>query len=84
VTSIASNLPIRNDEKISLGGLWEALNNQSRFPTPQSTIDATIYAVKSRGVDALKEPANIERLSSCDAAAKAEIERRVAKLMGAS
>jgi hypothetical protein len=28
----------------------------------------------------LKEPANVERVERCDAAAKAEIEQRIAKL----
>jgi hypothetical protein len=31
-------------------------------------------------VAALKEPTNLERLTRCDAAAKAQIDRRIAKL----
>jgi hypothetical protein len=49
-------------------------------PTPKVTVEAVILTVRERGLAALKEPANIERLSRCDDAAKAEIERRIAKL----
>ena len=49
-------------------------------PTPQTTVEAAILTVRERGLAALKEPANVERVERCDAAAKAEIERRIAKL----
>jgi hypothetical protein len=49
-------------------------------PTPQVTVEAAILAVRERGLAALKEPANVERVERCDAAAKAEIEQRIAKL----
>ena len=49
-------------------------------PTPQVTIEAVVLSVRERGIEALKEPANIERLSRCDKAAKLEIEQRIAKL----
>ena len=52
-------------------------------PTPQATVDAVMYCVRERGVAVLKEPANVERLSRCDAAAKAEIDKRIAKLIAA-
>ena len=48
-------------------------------PTPQTTIEAICYAVRERGLDALKEPATIERLSRCDDTAQAEIRRRIAR-----
>ena len=51
-------------------------------PTPQVTIEAVLYCVRSRGVAALQEPENIERLSRCDDAAIAEIERRLRKYTG--
>jgi hypothetical protein len=54
--------------------------NAPNRPTPKATIDAVVFAVRERGLAALKEPANLERLSRCDAAAKAEIERRITKL----
>jgi len=49
-------------------------------PTPQSTIEAIIFAVRSRGTDALREPANIERLRRCDEAALEQIDARIEKL----
>jgi len=51
-------------------------------PTPKATIDAIMHAVRERGPAALKEPANLDRLSRCDAAAKTEIEQRIAELEG--
>jgi hypothetical protein len=53
---------------------------QERRPTPQSTIEAILWSVRTRGLAALKEPASIERLERCDAAARAEINRRIQKL----
>jgi hypothetical protein len=43
--------------------------------TPQATIEAIKQSVRDRGVSALKESANRERLSQCDNAARAEIDR---------
>jgi hypothetical protein len=40
-----------------------------------------MWTVRERGVAALNEPANIQRLERCDAPARAEINRRVAKLI---
>jgi hypothetical protein len=40
-----------------------------RRPTPEATIEAIKHEVKTRGLAALKEPANRERLSRCDEAA---------------
>jgi hypothetical protein len=67
-------------DKMSVGGLWDALNDPPRHATPASTIEAIMYCVRTRGVAALKEPANIERLARCDGPAKAEINRRIAAL----
>jgi hypothetical protein len=50
--------------------------------TPEVTVEAVLHCARTRGLAALKEPKNIERLSRCDAAAKAEIDRRIAKLNG--
>jgi len=52
--------------------------------TPQVIVEAIMYCVRERGPAALKEPKNIERLSRCDAAAKAQINRRIAQLMRAT
>jgi hypothetical protein len=49
-------------------------------PTPQCTIEAILYCVRERGSAALEEPANLERLKLCDAAALAQIDARVTKL----
>ena len=43
------------------------------------TIEAVVTDVRTLGVAALKEPANIERLLRCDAAARAKIDRRIAE-----
>jgi hypothetical protein len=48
--------------------------------TPGATIEAVMFSVRERGVAALEEPKNIERLSRCDASARAEINRRIAAL----
>jgi hypothetical protein len=52
-------------------------------PTPEVTVEAILHCVRERGLAALKEPANVERLRRCDAAAKAIIDERIGKLMGA-
>jgi hypothetical protein len=71
-----------NWDTSSDGALWDALNDRRRWPTPQSTIEAVMHAVRARGVDTLQEPATRERLLQCDARAKAEINRRIAALKG--
>jgi hypothetical protein len=67
----------KNWDKLSLGALWDVLNHPSRFPTPQSVIDAILYSVRSRGLAALKEPNIKERLASCDEAATKQIRERI-------
>jgi hypothetical protein len=57
----------------------EYLNPRSR-PTPKAVIDAVVVCVRERGLAALKEPANVERLARCDAAAKAQINKRIERL----
>jgi putative DNA primase/helicase len=49
--------------------------------TPSTTIEAIMLAVRERGVAALKEVATRERLSSCDEAAKDQIDARIARLL---
>ena len=65
---------------MSLDNLYRTLNDLRRFPMPQTTIEAIVYCVHERGIAALKEPANVERLSRCDARARKEIKRRIKKL----
>jgi hypothetical protein len=67
-------------DSMSVGSLWDALNDPARYATPQATIEAVVYVVRTRGTAALTEPATIERLQRCDDRAKAEINRRIAAL----
>jgi hypothetical protein len=69
---------MRND--VSLDAAWVELNDPCNRPTPKSTIEAVMHAVRERGLAALKEPATAERLSLCDANARAEINERIEKL----
>jgi hypothetical protein len=64
-----------------LGTLWNRLNRPHQ--TPQTMIEAVMFSVRERGVAALKEPANIERLSRCDDDAKTEINEWIARLIAA-
>jgi|SRR5262245_8696072 len=64
-------------DDVSLERAWHELRDNR--PTPQTTIEAICYAVRQRGLDTLKEPATVERLSRCDAAALAQIDERIAK-----
>jgi hypothetical protein len=68
-----------NWQEISLDTLYEHFNKTR--PTLQTTIEAILHCVRGRGVAALKEPANIERLTRCDAAAKVQIDRYIKKLI---
>ena len=52
-------------------------------PTPQTTVEAIMWCVRERGIAALEDSKNQQRLSECDEAARAEINERVAKLYGA-
>jgi hypothetical protein len=52
-------------------------------PTPQTTVEAVMWTVRERGLKALGEPLNQERLSRCDAAARAQINQRIENLLAA-
>ena len=67
--------------EMSLGALWAHFNRPPK--TPQTTIEAVIHSVRARGVAALKEPANIERLLECDDDSRIEINERIARLLAA-
>ena len=54
---------------------------RGRGRTPQATVEAILHSGRERGLKALQEPANIERLTRCDAAAKAQIDQRIDKLI---
>jgi hypothetical protein len=49
--------------------------------TARSTIEAIIYTVRERGLAALKEPVNRERLLRCDRTARDEINQRIASML---
>jgi hypothetical protein len=68
-------------QETSLGALWDHLNRPRK--TPQTTIEAVIHSVRARGVAALKEPANIERLLGCDDDSRIEINDRIARVLAA-
>jgi hypothetical protein len=70
-----------NWHKMSLGALWARLNDARRRPTPAITVEAVLNCVRVHGLAALKEPANIERLKRCDAAARAEINKRIGAML---
>ena len=65
---------------VTLEQAYREINDPKNRSTPPATVEAVILTVRDRGLAALKEPANVERLERCDAAAKAEIEQRIAKL----
>jgi hypothetical protein len=68
---------IKQQPRLSLGALWEKLNDLRRRPTTESTIEAILWTFRQRGLAALKEPATKERLSCCDQAARAQINKRI-------
>ena len=50
-------------------------------PTPQVTVEAVMYVVRLQGLAALRgDPGTYARLTRCDAAARAQINQRIAKL----
>jgi hypothetical protein len=67
-------------DSMSLPVLYETL--MARRPTPWVTVAALIHAVRLRGLAALDEPANVERLTRCDAAAKEKLNAFIEKEHG--
>jgi hypothetical protein len=65
---------------VSLDRAWHELNDPRNRPTPQTVIEAILCCVRERGVAALQEPKNQERLSRCDAAAQQQINERIERL----
>jgi hypothetical protein len=63
---------------MSIDALYRALNNPGA--TPQATVEAIMVAVRERGLAALEEPANIERLDRCDRTARAQLNERISRL----
>jgi hypothetical protein len=69
-------------DSMSLPVLYETL--MARRQTAWVTLAALIDAVRTRGVAALDEPANIERLSRCDATAREKLNAFIEEEHGAN
>jgi hypothetical protein len=67
-------------DDIRLGPAYAEINDPRKRPTPQSAIDAVMYCVRERGLPALHEPRNQQRLVTFDAAARRQLNERIAKL----
>jgi hypothetical protein len=80
VSTHPSILRARRLLNVSIERAWAELNDPRNHPTPKATIEAIMHSVRERGLTALKEPVTAERFERCDAAARAEIEQRIAKL----
>ena len=65
---------------VTLEQAYREINDPQNRPTPRVTIEAIMLGMRERGLAALREPANLERLSRCDATAKTEINERIEKL----
>jgi hypothetical protein len=63
---------------MAIDALYRALNTRSS--TPQTTVEAILVAVRDRGLDALEEAANVERLVRCDQVARRQINERITRL----
>jgi len=65
---------------ISIERAWSELNQRDRSaPAPQATVEALIFSLRKRGVQALKEPATLRRLSEINEAQSLEVAERVRK-----
>ena len=78
-----NNLP-KDWDTMSFEKLAGILNDPSRRPTPQVTVEAIMFSVRERGLAALQEPDTIERLSRCDEAAQAQINKRIDAMLKGS
>jgi hypothetical protein len=56
-------------------------SQNNRSATPQPTVEAIMVAVRERGLAALKDAANVERLARCDRSAREQINQRIARLL---
>jgi hypothetical protein len=69
-------------DDVSLDRAYRELSDPRSRPTPEVTIEAILHCVRKRGLSALKEPANVERLARCDAHAREEINKQIQKIEG--
>jgi hypothetical protein len=68
------------DANLSVGALWNALNDSRNRPAARVVIEAIFWDVRENGLAALKSESNKRRLVLCDENAKAEVKRRIASL----
>jgi hypothetical protein len=66
------------DDNVSLDCAWSELSRPSRTAAP--TVEALMFAMRSRGVQALGEPDVLHRLSQLDFAQMREVAIRLQKL----
>ena len=72
-------MPARADARGREADGTSAMNTAVTRTTPRTTIEAILWCVRERGVEALREAANIERLLRCDSTARAEINERITR-----
>ena len=59
-----------------------AVTARNRAPADATDqIEAIIHCVRERGLAALEEPPNVERLDRCDRTARAQINERITRLI---
>jgi hypothetical protein len=63
---------------MSIDAVYRALNNFRA--TPQTTVEAIMLAARERGLAALEEAADVERLVRCDQVARRQINERITRL----
>jgi hypothetical protein len=70
------------EQSVSLDTAYWAIQAEAERlrGTAQSTVEAILCAVSQRGLAALQEPAVRERAERCDAAAREQINQRIARL----
>lgn len=76
---VTATEPLLLDRAADTAGLPSPLR-----PTPQVTVEAVMWAVRQRGLPALREPVNQQRLLNCDAAARTQINQRIEALLAAN
>ena len=68
------------DHSISLERAWAELNQQRRDGTPQSTVEALVYELRTHGLTALQHPNCLRRLDHVSTAQLREVLGRLIKL----
>jgi hypothetical protein len=66
------------DDSVSLDRAWHELNNVRNRPAPSATLEALVFSLRSRGVQALEEPDVLRRLAQLDDAQARELKPHIA------